>query len=120
MKNVAVLGATPKEDRYAYRAMEMLKSHGHRAIPVNPAFSEVLGEPCYKSVKEVPTQIDTLTMYVGAARSEPLISEILEAHPKRIIFNPGAENEHLSSEAKAKGIEVVNGCTLVMLQAGTF
>lgn len=120
MKNVVVLGASPKEDRYAYRAMQMLKSHGHRAIPVNPAFGEVLGEPCYKSVTDVPERIDTLTMYVGAARSEPLIPEILAVHPARIIFNPGAENEHLAAEAAAKGIEVVQGCTLVMLQTGTF
>lgn len=120
MKNVVVLGASPKEDRYAFRAVKMLKEHGHRAIPVNPAFNEVLGELCYNSINDVPEQIDTLTMYVGAARSEPLIQEILKAHPRRIIFNPGAENERLASEAEAKGIEVVNGCTLVMLQSGTF
>jgi len=120
VQNVVVLGATPKEDRYAFRAMERLKAHGHRAIPVNPAFNEVLGEPCYKSIADVAEPIDTLTMYVGAAPSEPLIPEIIIAHPRRIIFNPGAENEHLASEAEANGIEVVHNCTLVMLQAGTF
>ena len=71
VKNVVVLGATPKEDRYAFRAMQMLKSHGHRAIPVNPAFSEVLGEPCYKSIADVKEPIDTVTMYVRAPRSTP-------------------------------------------------
>lgn len=120
MKKVVVLGATPKEDRYAFRAMQMLKGHGHHAIPVNPAFEEILGETCYKTIGDVPTPIDTLTMYVGAARSEPLIEEILKAHPQRIIFNPGAENDHLAAAAKAKGIEVVEDCTLVMLQSGRF
>ena len=120
MKNVVVLGATPKEDRYAFLAMQKLKAHGHRAIPVNPAFNEVLGEPCYKSIADVAEPIDTLTMYVGAARSEPLIPEIIKAHPRRIIFNPGAENDHLATAAEAEGIEVIHGCTLVMLQTGTF
>jgi predicted CoA-binding protein len=100
--------------------MQMLKAHGHRAIPVNPAFSEVLGEKCYQRISEVPVPIDTLTMYVGAPRSEPLAQEIIDARPRRIIFNPGAENDHLASRAEAQGIEVVSGCTLVMLQTGMF
>ena len=100
--------------------MEMLQRHGYCAIPVNPAFSEVLGVPAHRSIGDVEEEIDTVTMYVGAARSEPLIGEILAANPRRIIFNPGAENDHLATEAEAQGIEVVNGCTLVMLDSGTF
>jgi predicted CoA-binding protein len=120
LKTVVVLGATPKEDRYAFRAMQMLKAHGHRAIPVNPAFGEVVGETCYKSIKEVSEPIDTVTMYIGSARSEPLVQDIVEAHPRRIIFNPGSENEHLATRAEAAGIEVVRACTLVMLQTWKF
>lgn len=119
-KTVVVLGATPKAGRYAHLAMKKLQEHGHRAIPVNPAFSEVLGEPCYQSIAEVREPIDTVTMYVGAARSEPLVEEIVAANPRRIIFNPGAENGNLADRAEASGIEVVHGCTLVMLQTGLF
>ena len=119
-KNVVVLGATPKEDRYAHMAMRRLQSRGYHAIPVNPAFDEILGERCYKSIADVPGPIDTVTMYVGAARSTPLIDEIVQAQPRRIIFNPGAENSALASRAEENGIDVVEGCTLVMLGAGTF
>jgi uncharacterized protein len=115
-----VLGATPKPDRYAHRTMRLLLDRGYRAVPVNPAFNEVLGERCYKSIAEVPRPIDTVTMYVGAARSQPLVYEIVAALPRRIIFNPGAENEELAAAAKAQGIEVRHDCTLVMLQLGTF
>jgi predicted CoA-binding protein len=120
MKTVAVLGATPKPDRFAYKAMKMLQEHGHRAIPVNPSFQEVLGVPCLPRITDVGTPIDTVTLYLGAARSTPLIAEILAAKPHRIIFNPGAENAALEEEAGRAGIEVVQGCTLVMLQTGTF
>lgn len=120
MKRVVVLGASPKTDRYACKAMRQLQQHGYAAIPVNPAFTDVLGERCYDSIAEVPQPIDTVTMYLGAARSTPLIDEILAAKPRRIIFNPGAENPDLANAAQDRGIEVVEGCTLVMLAQGSF
>ena len=119
-ERVAVLGATPKSDRYAYKAMQMLRDHGHRPIPVNPAFPEVLGETCYRSIAEAPKPIDTVTMYLGKQRSDPLIAEIVAAKPRRIIMNPGAENEELARKAEAAGIEVDYACTLVLLQTGSF
>jgi predicted CoA-binding protein len=100
--------------------MEMLHDYGHRAVPVNPAFGEILGEKCYPSIADVPDKIDTITLYLGKARSDPLIDEIVAAKPRRIIMNPGAENEDLAAKAREHGIEVVEGCTLVMLRAGQF
>lgn len=119
-ETVAILGASPKPDRYAYRAFEMLRQYGHRPIPINPAFPEIQGERCFPKISDAPTPIDTVTMYLGEARSNPLIDEIIEAKPRRIIMNPGAENFALAEKAEAAGIEVVEGCTLVMLQTGQF
>ena len=96
-ENVAVLGASPKPERYAYKAFELLQEYGHRPIPVNPAFEEVLGEKCYPKISDVPRPIDTITIYLGEARSNPLIGEIVNARPRRIIMNPGAENSALAA-----------------------
>lgn len=119
-QSVAILGASPKPDRYAYKAMELLREYGHRPIPINPAFEEVLGEKCYRTISEVLEPIDTVTLYLGEARSNPLMDEIIAAKPRRIIMNPGAENFALAEKAEGAGIEVVEGCTLVMLRAGQF
>lgn len=119
-ETVAVLGASPKPDRYAYKAMEMLKEYGHRPVPVNPAFAEILDEKCYPNIADSPRPIDTVTLYLGETRSTPLIPEILAAKPRRIIINPGAENATLAEQATDLGIEVVEGCTLVMLRTGQF
>ncbi len=51
-KTVAVIGASPKPDRYAYRALQLLAEHGHRAIPINPAFDEILGQKCIEVVED--------------------------------------------------------------------
>ena len=48
------------------------------------------------------------------------IDYLLGLKPKRIIFNPGTENDSFMERAAARGIEVVEGCTLVMLQTATF
>ncbi len=100
--------------------MEMLREYGHRPIPVNPAFEKVLGEKCYGSITQIPDALDTATLYLRKARSDKLIDQILQARPRRIIFNPGAENPELAERAEKAGIEVVEGCTLVMLRSGTF
>ena len=119
-QTVAILGASPKPERYAYKALRMLRDYGHRPIPINPAFDEILDEKCYPKLADAPKPIDTVTMYLGEARSNPLIDEIIEAKPRRIIMNPGAENSALAEKAEEAGIEVVEGCTLVMLQTGQF
>jgi predicted CoA-binding protein len=117
---VAVLGASTKPDRYAYRAMKLLHDYGHRAVPVNPACDEILSEKCYPRVGDVPDKIDTITVYLRKSRSDPLIDEIVKVAPRRIIMNPGAENSDLAMKARERGIEVVEDCTLVMLRSGVF
>ena len=119
-ETVAILGASPKPDRYAYKAFQMLREYGHQPVPVNPAFDEILGEKCYPTIAEAPKPIDTVTMYLGEARSNPLIDQIIGTKPRRIIMNPGAENSALAEKAESAGIEVVEGCTLVMLRTGQF
>ncbi|MEY2563898.1 MAG: uncharacterized protein QOH88_2091 [Verrucomicrobiota bacterium] len=119
-ETVAVLGASPKPDRYAFKALELLHEYGHRTLPVNPAFDEILGEKCYPKISEAPGPIDTVTLYLGESRSTPLIPEIIGVKPRRIIMNPGAENSALAQKAEEAGIEVIEGCTLVMLRTGQF
>jgi uncharacterized protein len=120
VQTVAILGASPKPDRYAYQALQLLHEYGHRTLPINPAFDEILGEKCYPNISDAPGPIDTVTLYLGAERSNPLIDEIISARPRRIIMNPGAENRALAARAEEAGIEVVEGCTLVMLRTGQF
>ena len=69
---------------------------------MNPAFDEILGETCYRSLADVPEPIDTVTMYLGKQRSDPLIDEIVAAKPRRIIMNPGAENDELARKARSR------------------
>ena len=117
---VAVLGVSPKEIRYSLKAMRMLKEHGHKPIPIHPAGHTVDGVPGLKSLSEIGEPVDTLTVYLKSRISSGQRDDILKLNPRRVIFNPGAENKELAKVLKSAGIEVVVACTLVMLTAGEF
>lgn len=120
MSNVAVVGASPDEERYSNKAMRFLKEKGHTAIPVAPKHERICGEEVHASLRDVPDEVDTVSMYVAPARQEPIIDEIVELAPRRVIFNPGAENPGAYERLEAGGIEVVEACTLVLLRTNQF
>lgn len=117
---IAVLGASPKEDRYSFKAVKLLKEYGFQPIPVHPAGHVVDGQASVKSLDDITEPVDTLTMYVGAEISDKELDKILRLKPRRVIFNPGAENEAIAEKLEAAGIEVIRACTLVMLRADQF
>ncbi len=118
--NVAVIGASDKPDRYSYQALMLLKEKGHAVYPVHQRIKEIEGMKVYPSVKDIADPIDTVTLYVAADISTKIAEDILAKKPKRIIFNPGAENPELESQARGRAVDPVNACTLVMLRTGQF
>jgi predicted CoA-binding protein len=119
-QKVAILGASTKPERYAYKAFKMLQEYGHTPIPVAPALEEVEGIRAYARLSEVPGPVDTLTMYIGPQRSSPLADEIVKFKPGRVIFNPGSENPELKRRLQAAGIPFEEACTLVLLRTHQF
>jgi len=119
LKKTLLLGATTNEERYAYRATIRLAQQGHEVIPVGVKEGVIGGINIVHGRPEV-TDVDTVTLYLGAERQQEYHDYILSLHPKRIIFNPGAENPELAQLAEKQGIETVEGCTLVMLSIGTY
>ena len=117
---VAVLGASTNEERYSFKAVSMLKENHHRPIPVHPAGHTVDGIPGVKSLSDITGPVDTVTCYVNDKISDGEFDRIVGLKPKRVIFNPGAENENLAAKLEAAGIEVVRACTLVILRTGQF
>lgn len=119
MKKTVVIGANENPSRYSNIAVRRLKRHGHEIVPVGLREGEIDGIKILKGQPPIEN-VDTVTMYVGPQNQPPLYDYILSLNPKRIIFNPGAENPELEKLAEAKGIEVVEACTLVMLSTGEY
>lgn len=116
----AVLGASPKEERYSFKAVRMLREYGFNPVPVHPVGHIVDGIQSFKSLTEITDDIDTLTVYVNSKISDNEYDNIINLSPRRVIFNPGAENWTLAKKLNDNGIEVVHACTLVMLRTKQF
>lgn len=117
---MAVVGASPLEDRYSNKAMKLLAEYGHEAVPVAPKYDTIEGKNVYPSLKDLPGEVDTVTLYVGVPRQEPVIDQIIDLHPKRVIFNPETENPAVYDRLKSAGIRVQEACTLVLLRTGQY
>jgi predicted CoA-binding protein len=117
---VVVLGASHKPERYANQAVRLLHAKGHAVIPVNPTLDLIEGLPVVRRLGDIAGPVHTLSLYLGPARLEPLIDEILTLAPARVIFNPGTECRPLQQALERAGIPWIAGCTLVMLHTGAF
>ncbi len=117
---VAVLGASTDAEKYSFQAVKMLQEYGFQPIPVHPKGHVVDGITAAKSLGEIDGSVDTLTLYVNAKISSASHADISGLKPRRVVFNPGAENADLAAKLDSEGIETVIACTLVMLRTEQF
>lgn len=114
-----VLGASCKAGRFSYLAIKSLVKHGVRVYAIG-------SRPCFIDGVQVHaekinlTNLHTVTLYLNSQNQTTYYDYILSLKPKRIIFNPGAENPELVRLAHENRIDYVFGCTLVMLNDGSF
>lgn len=118
--HVAVLGASPKPDRFSNKAIRLLLEHGFSVIPVHPALTEIENLAVKANLSAINTPVDTLTLYVGPARLEGMIEEIISSKPGRVIFNPGTETKSLQDALDKAGIPWQENCTLILLNNNQF
>ena len=114
MIKTLVLGASLKPYRYSHMCIEQLEKYGFSAVGVGLR-EGVIGHTAVLSGQPPLQDIHTVTMYMNEDRQRNYYDYIFSLSPKRIIFNPGAENHELALLARQKGIETIDACTLVML-----
>jgi uncharacterized protein len=115
-KKTLIIGASTNPDRYSFKAANLLSQYNNE-IELFGLRKGILAS------KEIATDwsdlnlenLDTITLYVGPQNQEELFNKVIEAHPKRVIFNPGTENEEFYKLLNHAGIEFEEACTLVLL-----
>lgn len=118
-KKTLVLGASDNPQRYSFLAINSLRKKGHEVVGIGLHKGNV-SDVNIQTEKIPVEEIDTVTLYLNPAHQKAYYDYILSLKPKRIIFNPGAENEELSQLAVQNNIQPVEACTLVMLSTGQY
>jgi predicted CoA-binding protein len=115
MKKTLVMGASPNPQRYSYLAARMLREYGHPVVLFGKREGEIDGTPIGHELY-AGKDIDTVTLYLNPSNQEAYKDFILNLKPKRVVFNPGTENDEFQEKLEKNGIEALEACTLVLLR----
>lgn len=118
-KKTVVLGASSNSSRYSNMAINRLSANKHPVIAVGLKEGKV-GNVNIVTGQPKEENVDTVTLYLNSNNQKPYYQYILSLKPRRIIFNPGAENDELEELAAKNGIQTMEACTLVMLGTGQY
>ncbi|MGG9970379.1 CoA-binding protein [Ferruginibacter sp. SUN002] len=113
-KKTLVIGASTNPERYSFLAISRLMANQHPVVAIGARKGTVAGVTI-ETEKKPFEDIDTVTLYINPAIQKEYYNYIISLHPKRIVFNPGTENDELYDLAKEHGIKPQEACTLVLL-----
>lgn len=119
MKRTVIIGASTNPERYSYKAAHKLSEHGHEICLIGIKSGELLGVPIHTDLVAFEG-IDTVTLYVSAKNQVPYYEYIIGLQPKRVIFNPGTENDEFAERLNSLGIQPEVACTLVLLSTNMY
>jgi len=106
-QRIAVVGLSDKPDRDSYRVAAYLQRAGYEVIPVNPAVDTVLGVKAYKSLSEIPGQVDIVDVFRRSEAVPPIAHEAIRIGAKALWLQLGVMHEESAAKAKAAGLVVV-------------
>ncbi len=113
MRNIAVVGISPKQERPSSYVSLYMKKQGYRIISVNPKEKKIYNEKCYSSLLDIPNKIDIVNVF---RRSEYVVSitrDAIAIGAKALWLQDGIINEEASLMAKEAGLLfVMNDCLL--------
>ena len=104
---IAVVGASSNADKASYGIMQKLQQEGYRVIPVNPRETEILGEPSYPSLIDVPERIDIVDVFRRAEDTPGIADDAVTIGAKALWLQSGIVSDDAAARAKAGGLIVV-------------
>jgi hypothetical protein len=119
MKKTLIIGASNNPERYAYKAAERLLSYGHEIELLGVRPDVVFGKTV-DTERKIYTGLDTVTLYIGPKHQPEYYEYVLSLKPKRVVFNPGTENQEFEKLLEKNGIVAEEACTLVLLGTGQY
>ena len=113
-KRIAVVGLSPKPHRDSNKVAKYLLEKGYDVIPVNPGQQQILERTCYKTIEDIPFDVDVADIFLNPTRIPPVVDQCIRIGVKTIWMQLGVVHNESASKAREAGIEVVmNRCIMV-------
>jgi predicted CoA-binding protein len=111
---IAVVGASSDRRKFGNRAVRAYASRGYAVYPIHPREATIEGLPVFPSVSQVPVpELDRVSLYLSAELALPVLEDIGRKAVREVWFNPGADSAPVIAKARALGLPVVVGCSIV-------
>ena len=103
----AIVGLSASWHRPSYFAAKYMLEHGYRVIPVNPQYTEVLGQKCYASLRDIPGKVDLVDVFRKTADVMPVAEDAIAIGARVLWQQLGVKNEEAAARARAAGLETI-------------
>jgi hypothetical protein len=104
---IAVVGLSADWFRPSYFAAKYMQEHGYRIIPVNPRYETVLGERCYRSLRDIAEKVDMVDVFRRTEDVGPIADDAIAIGAKVLWQQLGVKNAEAAAKAEAAGLEAV-------------
>jgi predicted CoA-binding protein len=115
VKTIAVLGLSPDESKPSHRVAKYLKEAGYKIVPVYPKYDEILGEKVYRSLAEIPFEVDMVDIFRKPAVFDAVADACIQRGDVKVFWGQqGLVNNAAAEKARNAGKTVVqNLCAMV-------
>jgi uncharacterized protein len=111
---LAVVGLSADWFRPSFFAAKYMQEHGYRVIPVNPKYESILGERCYKSLRDIPEKVDLVDIFRKTQDVMPIAEDAIAIGARVLWQQLGVKNDAAAAKARAAGLEtVVDRCVKI-------
>ncbi|MFH1681327.1 MAG: CoA-binding protein [Candidatus Eisenbacteria bacterium] len=114
-KTIAIIGASANREKYGNKAVRAYVKQGYRVYPVTPNAPEVEGIPAFKSVRDIPGEVEIASLYVPPQVGVRLLEEIAKKKVREVYVNPGAESDELLERANELGLRAIVACSILAI-----
>ncbi len=107
IRTIAVVGLSPNPERPSFRVARAMQDHDYRIVPVRPLVQEVLGEPAYADLENIPFTVDVVDVFRASEHVPAIVESCIKLGIKRLWLQDGVIHEEAVQRAQAAGIMVV-------------
>jgi len=116
-KTIAVVGLSSKPERASYQVAAYLQRHGYRIIPVNPRETQVLGEPAYATLRDVPVAIDIVDVFRESSAVPEIVADTIAIGAKVLWLQLDIHHAEAEAQATAAGVTVITDVCIKIAHA---